>query len=672
MITQAPQFAILLLVALILGPLAPALRVNAQTPAPESKAPQAAPKEKKKTTKGEEPNPLALQRRTIAISLLTSLADEARSYQNQTLRARVQARAADALWESDVEKARALFRRAWDAADTDKEAWRRYEEQRQSAARGANQYIQPPPELRSEVLRLSAKRDRALSEEFLAQLTDDTNRETSGPGSSNVNPATLKTADPEDPPFALAQRLQLARRLLEEGDIARALQFADSALDRVTTRGIFFLSALREKDQVAADQRFANMLARTVADPTSDAVGVSVLSSYVFTPFLSIIVRGNGQNHSSQQRDRIVAPNIAPELRLAFLRGATQILLRPPQPPDQDRTIAGRRGLYFMIARMLPLLEQYAPELAPELRVQLSSIAPDATEELRTGRDRLLTHGLVPEDQTRDEGRESLDRAERVADAAERDLLYARAALAAARKGEITARDLVDKIADSDLRKRARAHVDFTLISRAIDKKDTQEAMRFLPTAELTHIQRTWALLEVARLLKKTDANRAVEVLNEAATVARRIGGSDGDHARALVGVASQMYDIDRGRVWEALSEAVKAANSASEFSGEDAQISARFTLGRGTTTTNFTVENFDLDGIFGLLAKEDIYRAVELARGFTSDAPRAIATLAVARSVLETKKRGQLRMKRCRLGIRSRSGSLALVFGVWCLVFDF
>jgi len=108
------------------------------------------------------------------------------------------------------------------------------------------------------------------------------------------------------------------------------------------------------------------------------------------------------------------------------------------------------------------------------------------------------------------------------------------------------------------------------------------------------------------------------------------------------VGVASQMYDIDRGRVWEALAEAVKAANSASEFSGEDAQISARFTVSRGgTTTTNFTVENFDLDGIFALLAKEDIYRAVELARGFTADAPRAIATLAVARSVLETKKEG-------------------------------
>lgn len=641
MSSHVQRLARVVMIALILASLLPDPRASAQAPAKESKTPKTALKEKK-STKAEEPNPLALQRRTIAISLLTSLADEARSYQSQTLRARVLARAADALWESDVEKARVLFRRAWDAADTaDKEAWRHYEEQKRSAARNTDQYVQSPPELRSEVLRLSAKRDRALSEEFLSQLTEDTNRETAGPGSGDVNTARLKTADPEDPPFAVSQRLQLASRLLDEGDIARALQFADPVLDRVTTRGIFFLSSLREKDQAASDQRFASMLARTVADPTSDAVAVSVLSSYVFTPFLYIIVRGNGQNHSSQQRDRIMAPNIAPELRLAFLRGATQILLRPPQPPDQDLTIAGRRGLYFMIARILPLLEQYAPELAPELRVQLSSIAPDATEDLRTGQNRLLTRGLVAEDQTRDEGRESLDLAQRVANAAERDQLYARAALTAARKGEITARDVVDKIADSDLRKRARAHVDFTLVGRAIDKKDVQEAMRLLPNAELTHIQRTWALLQVARLLKKTDANRAVEVLNEAATVARRIGGGDGDHARGLVGVASQMYDIDRGRVWEALAEAIKAANSAAEFSGEDAQISARFTMGRGASTTNFTVDYFDLDGIFGLLAKEDIFRAVELARGFSADAPRAVATLAVARSVLEPKKAG-------------------------------
>ena len=638
-----PHVCLTLGLLLTAGPMS--AQVNAQVSAPESKPAQTKTTPKKKTAKTQEANPLALQRRTVAVSLLTSLADEARSFQDQTLRARVQVRAADALWESDPEKSRALFRRAWETADTaDKDAWRRYREERQriAAARDSERYLQSPAELRNEVMRLVAKRDQALAEEFLNQLTEDTARDAGSAASGNLNSPGSRTADPEDPPFGVVQRLQLATQLLEDGDLGRAVQFADPVLDRVTTRGIFFLSFLREKDMAAADQRFANMLAKTVADPSSDAVGVSVLSSYVFTPFLYIIVRGNGQNHSSQARETIVAPtNFPPELRRAFLAGSAQILLRAPQPADQDRTVAGRRGLYFTIARLLPLYEQYAPEGAPELRVQLSSLAADIPEDLRTGNDRLLTRGLVPEDQARDEGREALDRADRITDAAERDILFARAALVAARKGDASAREMVEKIGEAEFRKRARAHVDFMLVSRAIDRKDAQETLRLLNAAEITHINRAWALLEVAKMLKKTDATRAVEIVNEASIVARRIGGSEVDRPRALVGVATLMFDVDRGRAWEALLEAVKAANAVSEFSGEDAQIVARFAMGRGTTTTNFTVENFDLDRIFALLAKEDLYRAIETAKSFSADAPRATASLAVARSVLETKKDG-------------------------------
>ena len=65
----------------------------------------------------EEADAEAAQQRTIAISLVTSLADEARSFKDQTRRARVQARAADVLWDTDPERARELFRRAWEAAE---------------------------------------------------------------------------------------------------------------------------------------------------------------------------------------------------------------------------------------------------------------------------------------------------------------------------------------------------------------------------------------------------------------------------------------------------------------------------------------------------------------------------------------------------------------------------
>ena len=193
----------------------------------------------------------------------------------------------------------------------------------------------------------------------------------------------------------------------------------------------------------------------------------------------------------------------------------------------------------------------------------------------------------MPEDQNRDEGAEALERADRITDPAERDILFARAALVAARKGDSNARNLVDKIGEMDFRKRARAHVDFTLVSRALDHKDAQETLRLLVAAELSDILRAWALLEVAGILRKTDAPRAVEIVNEATIVARRIGGSDINRPRAMMGVATLMFDVDRGRVWETLLEAVKAANAVSEYSGEDAQVVARFAIGRGASTSS-------------------------------------------------------------------------------------
>src|SRR6266481_1901583 len=61
---------------------------------------------------------IARERREQARSLLISLASDARSFRDQTLRARSLARIADALWDVDAEQGRTLFRRAWEAAET--------------------------------------------------------------------------------------------------------------------------------------------------------------------------------------------------------------------------------------------------------------------------------------------------------------------------------------------------------------------------------------------------------------------------------------------------------------------------------------------------------------------------------------------------------------------------
>jgi len=47
------------------------------------------------------------------------------------------------------------------------------------------------------------------------------------------------------------------------------------------------------------------------------------------------------------------------------------------------------------------------------------------------------------------------------------------------------------------------------------------------------------------------------------------------------------------------------------------------------------SVPDFDIEGIFGKLANDDYDRTVQLARGFQGEAPRANATIAIARSML-------------------------------------
>src|SRR6266511_4322601 len=94
---------------------APPRGVRAQGLA-NTKSTTAKPTGKTKSVKREEADADAAQRRVMAISLLTSLADEVRSFKDEALRARVLARTADALWDTDTERARALFRRAWEAA----------------------------------------------------------------------------------------------------------------------------------------------------------------------------------------------------------------------------------------------------------------------------------------------------------------------------------------------------------------------------------------------------------------------------------------------------------------------------------------------------------------------------------------------------------------------------
>ena len=571
------------------------------------------------------------QQRSLALSLLVSLANDARSFRDQKLRARTMARVADGIWDADPAQGRSLFLRAWDAAEVaDQDSAREMNEERQrqqTAGRGV--MLTRQPDLRSEVLRLAAKRDRALGEELLDKLKQAKTQEASD--SPGQRPEALNT------PEAINQRLSLARQLLDV-DVTRALQFADPALVTVTMPGLNFLSTLREKDAAAADQRYGRMLALAETDPQADANTASILASYVFTPHMFVTFDRTGGANTSQM-GRPTPPATTPQLRSAFFRTATQILMRPLAPPEQDRTTSGIEGKYLIITRLLPLFEQYATPQATELmRGQLAGLSGSVREETRKRDDDMLRRGIRDEQPDAESEQSLLDQIGRAKTSDRRDELYTELILRQVGNGDLRARDFVEKVESSDLRKQLKPFVDLSLTINFIDKKKPEDALKLATIGELTHFQRVWALTQVARQLADTDKDRALGLLGDALDEARRIDTSDADRPRALIGVANALFPLDRTRAWELVGEAVGAANSSGGFSGEDSRLTLELrTSGISSLRTNST-ENFDVPAIFRSLAKDDYHRAAGLARTFEADSPRATALISVAQALLSDK----------------------------------
>jgi hypothetical protein len=562
-------------------------------------------------------DPELQQRRATAMSLLQSLAIEARSYRDEALRARVQARIADVIWTQDQEAARALFQRAWEAAEAvdQSSANSNLPGRRSNTGR-----TQPRMNLRREILGLASRRDYKLAEEFIAKLTPKEPNE-----SASNHPAS---------PAESTERLRLAGQFLDAGEVERALQFADPALRTVSERTILFLVQLRAKNAAAADQRFAYLLAFASADPDSDANTVSLLTSFAFTPSVYLVVSRTGIPSSNSYEPRL-PPVLAPALRRRFFEVSASILLRPLT--HIDRSSAGRPGTQLIVKRLIPLFDQFAADLAAPLKAQLAAMGAEPTRTYAV-RDIELNPSTDGErDRTAiDEELKGLDRATSPDD---RDRVYAFAALHAADLADPRARELAEKIEDPETRKGIASFVDYFFIRALIQKKQANEAATLVQKASLNPTWRAHYLTQIASLMLKVDRIRAREMFEEALRETGRIDPSTPERAYSLIALLRQFATLDRTRSWEILSETIKAANTVPDFTGEQGQTSVtlegKFGIRLGTQLASPT----DLSEAFEALAAESFYQTLDVSKTFTGDGPRALATIAVARAVLDDKR---------------------------------
>jgi hypothetical protein len=580
-----------------------------QLPNQISKSPVATPTETTKSPNNTEAERLRNERRQQARSLLVSLATEARSFRDQPLRGRTLTRIADLLWAVDDEQSREIFRRAWEAAEI------------------ADRESKESLHLRSQILAVVVRRDGRLAEEFLQKMKDG--QETAS--QSQKSNSSLWTLDE-----AAQHRLDLAGSLLRAGDIQRALQFADPVLGRVTISTLDFLTDLRDKTPIEADKRYAALLAASGASSLADANTVCLLSSYLFTPKTYVVFNRQGAGDISYMQTPLPPPNVSPQLQLAFFQAGAAILSRPQPPPDQDQSTTGVAGKYMVLKRLMPIFDSAAPrEIDADMHSQFETMSSLVNEELKQTEDESLKKGISSEKSLADEQKPLLDQIEHAKTSDERDDLYFRLALLALSKDDPNTRSYVSKIGESDFRQRAQAWIDWGMAIAAIKKDRIESALELLRVGELSHVQRVWVMTQSAKLLAKTDSPRALSLLEEAMAEARRIEGSDADRPRSLLAIANTLQLIDAPRVWDAIFQAVKAANSAEGFTGDGGAIKTHMSSKSQILRKTESVADFDIRGIFGQIAKSDYDRAIPLAAGFQAEAARANATIAIARAVL-------------------------------------
>jgi hypothetical protein len=607
---------------------------DANASAPKSAAsPNSTEKTPPKNARELEAERLWKEKRANAQSLLINLAADARRFNDAITRGRTLARVANVIWDADRERAQTMFRLAWDAAEiADKET----EERARAEARkmGESDYSVPPP-IRREVIRLAARRDAALAEEFLANMKAEQLRKTDGREISLSS--ALGTINPQ-----IHQRLDAARHLLEAGEVDRALQFADPVLPIVSQYTVDFLSSVREKNAAAADARYASLLATAAANPDSDANTVSLLASYLFTPhvYIGYMIEGTFTNHHP---GNLTPAEVTPQLRLAFFQAAATILLRPLAPPGKEPISSGYDGHYLVIKRLMPLFEQSAsPELTAALKAQLENLASLITGATRDrDDDDWVRMGIRPDNLLGNWEKDLTDQLDHAKNSTERDKIYLELASLYAGKGSLHARDFIDEVADPETRKNARIYIDIRLSRYAIARRNADLMVELTRTGELTHTYKGRLYAEAAKVLGKADKEKAVSLVDSAVAEARRISQSNVEAPQAFIAAANAMFVVNRSAVWDTMSEAVKSANSAEKFTGEDGSLEFQLVTKAGPSYgSEESVPDFDLEGIFRNLADYDYDKAVQLARGLNRDAPRSVATIAIARSVLESKKK--------------------------------
>lgn len=590
------------------------------------------------------PNEAEIARRAKAIDLIIETADAARTFKDLFYRARVQTLAADALWSQDEQRARSIFRRAWEAAT----AYDKSEQDAEERESGVPSTI-PITEARDEVLTKAAARDSKLGEEFLRDLLGEKKDE---------NDAEQKQQSERRTPWreltaSGQRRLALAYALLNSGEVLAAARAAAPLVSEGASADfITFLIVLHEYDAGQSTTLYFQLLQRMSTDTKADSIDVLLFSAPVISYRLLVTVDSQGamQFRTVPSRSATLVPLFldTPEAINLFYRVSANILLRPRAGTE---SISDTIALYVAIGRLLPFFQNFASQYVPDLLLRNSTLASSIEAGRRDALNaQIETNSLTPE-HPGDILRPQLDQLGRARDAADRD----RIALGIVKKAAQQrlwdrARRAAMEIEDVDLRRSALSYLAVCQVADLLrtftdDKEENVDRLaKFVRSADVPPLVTAWGLAETAIMAKrKGDIASASALLDEAVSFAARTPAGTWQRVAAYTAVARLAARIDVKRAWEILPDLIRAANALDDYAGDEESID--IDGGKNNAEDELeplSVEDevFRVDGLFATMAQLDYEKAMTAARSIGRETPRAFASLAIAREMLSSRLR--------------------------------
>ena len=533
----------------------------------------------------------SVQRR--ALDLLAQLSDAVKALDDESLKLKLQAQIADALWEHDENRARAQFESAFRAIAAVKAP-----SGNTRAGQSADLSLQYFT--RSELLTLIAHRDVSLAKRLMDSLS------------------TLSLPADLDPALSAQARtnqaglyLSLARSLVST-DPQQAVEIAQLYLQgRTLPTFTAFLYELQREDARLADELFNHALAAFYNRPQKYLPDLTTLGLYALPNYGERNDRRNLIQQMDPTSKLITNPLDQTQLARAqsFLNVVYSILMQPGNSHYTNYDFAHQTLFFF---------DQYLPDKSADVRARLeearSFFPPEQRRTLRGPLPPSTTQSLLAE-------------AAAALDQKDKDRFYTHALFQAMGEGGFEqALSIVEKIGDKQSRVSWQATMRHRAALAAISKGDFETAYRY--GKEITFLTlRAEIFAQLARAFyRKKDFARAEEILNEAeqSLVKADIGV---DQALALLRLAGAASQMDPPRGFEITRSAVDAINRADKANNPTG----------GQATPISAINSFYFEQSFPFLARADFDRAWLLAQSLEKKDLAVCAQLAICRGVLIT-----------------------------------